>query len=526
VYNNMKERQMFRDFKQFIHREPNQNTKENLHKLKQQEEKLASSSSNTKCIQFFQKLKRTCKLFVGRHDFCSFIDGGLPNKGTQYVREVLSYQNTGEVVTSTAATNTANTVNDTANTTIANTTTANTTTAATTTTTTTTTSPTPASKYFLKLKISVGKRSSGLIERIVGTTIAIMRDDLSMDVVHSALHEPPKQSNPATFSHESSGNKAPSNELTGKERKKKRPKHTKRSKKSVEATKTHQSPTNKPPLLVNLPKIPLPIQYISKLYMDHINGSNAYSVYDSIICIQSRNIEEKLIVDTNYAAATQQYLNSDTYRLGCEHVKLQIANAAAAKHLQFVNVQLSVSPPPTSYTKVLTLLREIDRNGTWPRTSTNRSKVIESNALTENGGEGGSFSMGSLCLMGEQQQQQQHQACNANALFPELLNEVFRLEKLLCPHRSGSSTVAVNKHATFLPHVDSGAGAGQGISLIVGMGNYIGGQIVVEGQEHNISYSPLEFDGFQERHWTNPFKGERFSLVWFTPRGCENVKYA
>ena len=98
--------------------------------------------------------------------------------------------------------------------------------------------------------------------------------------------------------------------------------------------------------------------------MDHINGSNAYQEHGCEIKKQSRNIEEKLIADTNYAAATQQFLNSDTYRLGCEHVKLQIANAAAAKHLQLVNVQPSVSPPPTSYTKVLTLLREIDRNGT------------------------------------------------------------------------------------------------------------------------------------------------------------------
>ena len=159
-------------------------------------------------------------------------------------------------------------------------------------------------------------------------------DDLSMDVVHSALHAPPKQSNEGL-------GKQTSNESTGRERKKKRPKHTKQSKKSIKASKTHQSPTNKPPLLVNLPKLPLPIQYISKLYMDHINGSNAYQEHGCEIKKQSRNIEEKLIADTNYAAATQQFLNSDTYRLGCEHVKLQIANAAAAKQLQLVNVQPS-----------------------------------------------------------------------------------------------------------------------------------------------------------------------------------------
>jgi hypothetical protein len=31
----------------------------------------------------------------------------------------------------------------------------------------------------------------------------------------------------------------------------------------------------------------------------------------------------------------------------------------------------------------------------------------------------------------------------------------------------------------------------------------------------------VEFDGWKERHWTLPFKGERFSLVFFTPLGCD-----
>ena len=31
----------------------------------------------------------------------------------------------------------------------------------------------------------------------------------------------------------------------------------------------------------------------------------------------------------------------------------------------------------------------------------------------------------------------------------------------------------------------------------------------------------LEFDGWKQRHWTLPFVGERYSLVYFTPQGCE-----
>jgi hypothetical protein len=53
--------------------------------------------------------------------------------------------------------------------------------------------------------------------------------------------------------------------------------------------------------------------------------------------------------------------------------------------------------------------------------------------------------------------------------------------------------------------------------MIVGLGDYTGGELFVEGEKFDISHTPLEFDGFRLRHWTAPFDGERFSLVWFTP---------
>jgi hypothetical protein len=53
--------------------------------------------------------------------------------------------------------------------------------------------------------------------------------------------------------------------------------------------------------------------------------------------------------------------------------------------------------------------------------------------------------------------------------------------------------------------------------MIVGLGDYQGGELFVEGEKINIRYKPVEFDGFRLRHWTAKFAGERFSLVWFTP---------
>lgn len=93
------------------------------------------------------------------------------------------------------------------------------------------------------------------------------------------------------------------------------------------------------------------------------------------------------------------------------------------------------------------------------------------------------------------------------------------LEKVICPHRKPSSTIAVNRHAQFLPHRDTGVGSGQSKSMIVGLGDYVGGEIVIEGTPHNILYNPIEFDGWKQIHYTFPFKGSRYSLVYFTPQG-------
>ena len=70
----------------------------------------------------------------------------------------------------------------------------------------------------------------------------------------------------------------------------------------------------------------------------------------------------------------------------------------------------------------------------------------------------------------------------ANELFPELLQAAIALEHILLPSRPASSTIVVNKHAQFKPHKDSGAGAGQHVSMIAGLGEYSGGELVVEGR--------------------------------------------
>lgn len=205
---------------------------------------------------------------------------------------------------------------------------------------------------------------------------------------------------------------------------------------------------------------------------------------------------------------------------------------------------LKVSAPEyiNIYMKVLSLLRDIHESGRWPDSSTGRRMLIldmdeekkEDDDNNPSGGiikegveeilqetkkkksDGGSFSLGGMpAPMNEP---------HNNRIFPKLLKAVFELEKILMPNRPPSSTVAVNCNAQFIPHRDSGAGAGQLQSMIVGLGDYIGGELVVESELHDIRYKPIEFNGWLQRHWTLPFQGERFSLVWFTPKGCEDIK--
>jgi tRNA U38,U39,U40 pseudouridine synthase TruA len=196
-------------------------------------------------------------------------------------------------------------------------------------------------------------------------------------------------------------------------------------------------------------------------------------------------------------------------------------------------------------------LRKLDTSGEWPTTSSKRQLVMVSTlddlkdnvdqkpeSLSEafskakrneqdrssaysyvegEGGASGSFSVG--IMPGGI-----HKQPKANSMFPDLVKAAFELEVKLFPEREPSSTIAINRNAQFRPHTDSGAGAGQSTSLIVGLGTYSGGELMVEGEKHDIRYKGIEFDGWKQRHWTMPFNGERYSLVWFTPKGCEGMR--
>lgn len=73
--------------------------------------------------------------------------------------------------------------------------------------------------------------------------------------------------------------------------------------------------------------------------------------------------------------------------------------------------------------------------------------------------------------------------------------------------------IQVNQNYFSKPHKDIG---NLGESLIVGFGNYTGGELNVWGINHDIRHKPLTFNGSEETHWTAEWVGDRYSLVFHT----------
>jgi hypothetical protein len=190
----------------------------------------------------------------------------------------------------------------------------------------------------------------------------------------------------------------------------------------------------------------------------------------------------------------------------------QMARVAAADEHGDEPLTTALTDAPAVYADVLRLLRLADRSGQWPSTSRARARILSVEDVTT----GGSFSLRAPGR-GAVTSTWHAGSTRGNVLFDELVHATFALESALMPDRPPSTMVAVNRRALFRPHTDAGSGFGQSTSLIVGLGDYSGGELVVEGEPSDIRYKPLQFDGWRQRHWTLPFEGERFSLVWFTP---------
>ena len=206
----------------------------------------------------------------------------------------------------------------------------------------------------------------------------------------------------------------------------------------------------------------------------------------------------------------------------------------------------SLPPPPKHvaeiYLKVLRLLQEAERSGLWPKVSAGRSRVLELNG--HNGlprGSVGGKSKGKRRKtknnkpsrpkgenlrdtvakkskqdaglktaqaadgqpQGEPNESQERAGTfSIGAMppphkqpanrFPELLDAAFELERAIAPpgRKLPSTTIAVNKHAQFLPHTDSGAGSGTQCMLCRSM---IGLEMCKQQRACPVSTRPTQF---------------------------------
>ena len=98
-----------------------------------------------------------------------------------------------------------------------------------------------------------------------------------------------------------------------------------------------------------------------------------------------------------------------------------------------------------------------------------------------------------------------------NKKHPELLRLCDALIKQHDPDFT-YTTVQINKNHQCPPHKDK---YNKGLSWIVGLGDYTGGELVVGETEYDIHNTFVQMDG-RIVHYTKPFNGERYSIVFLT----------
>jgi len=102
--------------------------------------------------------------------------------------------------------------------------------------------------------------------------------------------------------------------------------------------------------------------------------------------------------------------------------------------------------------------------------------------------------------------------------YKELLKETRKFMKLKDPKFKFSS-IQFNKNHRSAKHTDS---KNTGASYIVGLGDYTGGELIVYDEagknpvKKNIKNRFYKFNGSLYPHETSPFKGERYSLVFYS----------
>ena len=156
---------------------------------------------------------------------------------------------------------------------------------------------------------------------------------------------------------------------------------------------------------------------------------------------------------------------------------------------------------------VLALLRAVD----WSQVrNTNRQNVIPA-------GEDFCHSF----TLGPNMFQQPPQPLSSSLRYP-ILERCLRSLVAACDPTFRFTNITANHNLACKPHRDTG---NIGTSLIIGFGEYTGGQLAIDDTTGlhrvvDIKNRFVRFNGAKNKHWTLPFTGERYSAVFYTHRNA------
>lgn len=114
-----------------------------------------------------------------------------------------------------------------------------------------------------------------------------------------------------------------------------------------------------------------------------------------------------------------------------------------------------------------------------------------------------------------------------NKKHPELFAALVRFGNLAVPSGWTYQSITLNHGVQAKKHIDI---QNNGDSVIVGIGNYIGGELNVydisgiEFVSHDIHDKPLMFNGAIYPHETKPFEGERYTMIFFKQKRTGTVE--
>jgi hypothetical protein len=120
-----------------------------------------------------------------------------------------------------------------------------------------------------------------------------------------------------------------------------------------------------------------------------------------------------------------------------------------------------------------------------------------------------------------------YKAAANNARYPELLNAIIALGNQVVPKGWKYSAITLNHNVKAKKHKD---GSNVGDSVIVAVGEFEGGGLYVydpDGKNEtllDIKDNPYMFNGSIYPHKTQPFKGNRYTLVFFNMKEGSSIK--